>query len=33
MDVPDPFFGGSEGFEGVFRLIHSGCETFLESIT
>lgn len=33
MDVPDPFFGGSEGFEDVFRLIHSGCETFLESIT
>lgn len=31
-DVPDPYFGGPEGFQDVFRLIHSGCETFLDSI-
>ena len=28
-DVPDPYFGGPEGFEDVFRLIRSGCENLL----
>lgn len=28
-DVPDPYFGGPEGFEDVFRLIRSGCEKLL----
>lgn len=32
MDVPDPFFGGPEGFEDVFSLIRSGCVEFLDSI-
>ncbi len=30
-DVPDPYFGGPEGFEDVFRLISSGCEKLLAS--
>ncbi|MEO0976223.1 MAG: low molecular weight protein-tyrosine-phosphatase [Pseudomonadota bacterium] len=30
-DVPDPYFGGPEGFENVYRLIRSGCETLLTS--
>lgn len=30
-DVPDPYFGGPEGFENVYRLIRSGCETLLAS--
>ncbi|WP_421980179.1 low molecular weight protein-tyrosine-phosphatase [Roseibium sp.] len=32
MDVPDPYFGGPEGFEDVFRLIRSGCEKLLSGI-
>lgn len=33
IDVPDPFFGGPEGFEDVFDLIRSGCTDYLETIT
>lgn len=32
MDVPDPYFGGPEGFENVFRLIRSGCENLLAAL-
>ena len=32
MDVPDPYFGGPEGFEDVFRLISSGCENLLTTL-
>lgn len=31
-NVPDPFFGGAEGFEDVYRLIRSGCERLLETL-
>lgn len=31
-DVPDPYFGGPEGFENVYRLIRSGCETLFTSL-
>ncbi len=30
-DVPDPYFGGPDGFEHVCRLVRSGCERFLET--
>jgi len=26
VDVPDPYYGGEQGFEDVFRLIHKACE-------
>jgi protein-tyrosine phosphatase len=26
VDVPDPYYGGEQGFEAVFRLIHTACE-------
>jgi len=26
IDVPDPYYGGKQGFEDVFRLIHTACE-------
>ena len=29
-DVPDPFFGGPEGFEDAYHLIRSGCEQLLK---
>ncbi|WP_306142052.1 low molecular weight protein-tyrosine-phosphatase [Roseibium sp. MMSF_3412] len=32
MDVPDPYFGGPEGFEDVFQLIRSGCENMLTTL-
>ncbi len=30
MEVPDPYFGGEEGFEDVFNLIYSTCEKMIE---
>ncbi|PVB61213.1 low molecular weight protein-tyrosine-phosphatase [Labrenzia sp. 011] len=32
MDVPDPYFGGPQGFENVYRLVRSGCERLLEAL-
>jgi low molecular weight protein-tyrosine phosphatase len=29
-DVPDPYFGGDEGFHDVYVLIETGCERVLE---
>ena len=29
--VPDPYFGGEEGFELVLDLLENGCRNFLES--
>jgi protein-tyrosine phosphatase len=31
-DVPDPYYGGSDGFETVFRLVDSACEALLEEL-
>jgi protein-tyrosine phosphatase len=28
-EVPDPYYGGKEGFEKVFRLLDDGCEAIL----
>jgi protein-tyrosine phosphatase len=30
MEVPDPYFGGEEGFEDVFNLVYSACEKMIE---
>jgi protein-tyrosine phosphatase len=30
MEVPDPYFGGEEGFEEVFNLVYSACEKLIE---
>ena len=29
-DVPDPYYGGIEGFENVYRMIDSACHHLLE---
>jgi len=29
-NVPDPYFGGPEGFEEVYQLIRAGCENLLK---
>jgi protein-tyrosine phosphatase len=31
-EVPDPYYGGADGFEHVFRLIDSACEALLEEL-
>ncbi len=31
-DVPDPYYGGSQGFENVFSICYSTCSAILEKI-
>ena len=33
QEVPDPYYGGSEGFEKVLDLLENGCSNLLEKIT
>ncbi len=30
--VPDPYFGGIEGFENVFQIVHRSCEKLLDKL-
>jgi len=30
--VPDPYFGGPDGFERVFNLLYRSCEAFLKKL-
>ena len=30
LDIPDPYYGGGEGFERVLDLIESGCPQILQ---
>jgi len=32
IDVPDPYFGGSNGFEDVFKMIDDACEVIIENL-
>lgn len=32
MSVPDPYFGGEQGFENVFILLDKACEVIADSI-
>lgn len=32
-DVPDPYYGGPQGFENVFSICYSACSAILERIT
>ena len=31
-NVPDPYYGGDEGFEHVYELLHKACQNFLDNI-
>jgi protein-tyrosine phosphatase len=31
MNVPDPYFGGEQGFENVFILLDKACEVIANS--
>jgi protein-tyrosine phosphatase len=33
LDVPDPYYGGEQGFEEVLDLVRAACEGLLEQIT
>ncbi len=30
LDVPDPYYGGKQGFETVFSLLDAACEAFIQ---
>jgi protein-tyrosine phosphatase len=30
IDVPDPYYGGEEGFESVYQLINKSCDAIIE---
>jgi protein-tyrosine phosphatase len=32
MSVPDPYYGGEEGFENVYRLLDAACEQLIQNI-
>lgn len=32
QDVPDPYYGGAEGFETVYRIIEEGCSGLLHEL-
>ncbi len=31
-EVPDPYYGGTDGFETVFQLVDSACEALLDDL-
>ena len=31
-NVPDPYYGGDEGFEHIYQLLHEACQNFLDNI-
>lgn len=32
LDVPDPYYGGADGFEHVFNLVHAACTGLLDAM-
>jgi protein-tyrosine phosphatase len=32
LDVPDPYYGGTQGFENVLRIVEAGCAAILAEI-
>ena len=33
LDVPDPYYGGDDGFEKVFQLIDAACDEIAKKLT
>lgn len=31
-EVPDPYYGGEDGFETIYRLIDSACDALLDQL-
>ena len=32
VDVPDPYYGGSQGFENVFQMLDDACEKIAQKL-
>ena len=32
LEVPDPYYGGDQGFENVFKMLDQACEKIKEKI-
>jgi len=32
-DVPDPYFGGEQGFENVYQMMNKACDIIIENLT
>ena len=32
MDVPDPYYGGNDGFENVFQMLDKACNSIVEKL-
>jgi protein-tyrosine phosphatase len=32
LDVPDPYYGGRDGFEEVYQIVHRCCENLLDHL-
>lgn len=32
VEIPDPYFGGSEGFENVYKILNAICDTLSEDL-
>ena len=32
LDVPDPYYGGEEGFEETYQIVKRSCEGLLEKL-
>ncbi|MBW1297720.1 low molecular weight protein-tyrosine-phosphatase [Aquimarina litoralis] len=32
LDVPDPYYGGEQGFENVFRMLDEACNQLIEKL-
>jgi len=33
IEVPDPYYGGNEGFENVFQMLDEACEIIIKKYT
>ena len=33
VEVPDPYYGGDDGFENVFKMLDEACEVIVKKIT
>ena len=33
VDVPDPYYGGENGFEQVYKMLDEACDKIIENIT
>lgn len=32
MDVPDPYYGGEQGFEDVYQMVNKACDDFIKNL-